>query len=183
MRFLIGTRKGLFRLERRNDGWHLSEPHFLGVPILNAIRDPRDGTIWVCAGHGHWGAKLYVSGDDGKEFVERPCPTFPEGCKIDAVTEFGQRSEPAAVKYLYTIQPIGDAGRYLIGCDPGGLFETTDAGETWALNEPLWALRNEHNWFEGGGGVMLHKVVVDPRSDERMRVAVSKRPPGSQPIR
>ncbi|MEM8885284.1 MAG: glycosyl hydrolase [Planctomycetota bacterium] len=173
MRFLISTRKGLFRLERRRDGWHLGEPRFLGVPVLNAKRDARDGSIWACAGHGHWGAKLYVSHDDGENFEERPCPAFPEGTQIDEITEWGQRKEAAVVKHLYTIEPVGDAGRYLIGCDPGGLFESRDGGETWAINEPLWTLRNDHNWFEGGGGVMLHTVCVDPRDADRMHVAVS----------
>ncbi len=65
MKALIGTRKGLFRIERRKDGWRIGEPRFLGVPIVNAVHDPRDGSIWACAGHGHWGAKLYVSHDDG----------------------------------------------------------------------------------------------------------------------
>ena len=173
MKALIGTRKGLFRIERRNDGWHISEPRFLGVPILNSVRDPRDGSIWACAGHGHWGAKLYVSHDDGTNSDERTCPAFPEGYRVDAVTEWGHRNEAAVVKYLYTIEPVGDAGRYLIGCDPGGLFESTDGGETWVINEPLWTLRNEHNWFEGGGGVMLHTVLPDPRDADHLRVAVS----------
>ena len=173
MKALIGTRKGLFRIERRRDGWRIGEPRFLGVPIVNAVHDPRDGSIWVCAGHGHWGAKLYVSRDDGANFEERPCPAFPEGYRIDAVTEFGHRDEAAVVKQLYTIEPIGEAGRYFIGCDPGGLFESVDGGESWAINDALWTLRNEHDWFEGGGGVMLHTVLADPRNADHLRVAVS----------
>jgi len=173
MRLLVGTRKGLFRIERRRDGWHIGEPEFLGVPILNAKSDPRDGSVWACAGHGHWGAKLYVARGEGAAFEERPCPAFPEGFEIDAVTEFGHRKEKAVVKSLYTIEPVGDAGRYLVGCDPGALFESNDGGESWTINEPLWTLRNEHNWFEGGGGVMLHTVIEDPRDPRRLRVAVS----------
>ena len=173
MKFWIGTRKGLFLVERRRDGWHVGDPSFLGVPILNATVDPRDGSVWACAGHGHWGAKLYRSTDGGRKFDEVTCPAFPEGTMIDAVTEFGHCNEPATVKHLYTLVPWGEPGRYLIGCDPGGLFESRDGGETWALNEPLWTLRNEHNWFEGGGGVMLHTVLTDPRDENRLRVAVS----------
>ena len=173
MKLLVGTRKGLFQIERRNDGWHVRDPHFIGVPCLNSLRDTRDGSLWACNGHGHWGAKMYVSREDGADWTEVACPAFPEGYEIDAVTEFGHRKEPAVVKHLYTIVPHGDAGQYLVGTDPGGMFVTNDAGATWAVNEPLWTLRNEHNWFEGGGGVMLHHIDIDPNDAQRMHVAVS----------
>ena len=104
MRFLIGTRKGLFRLERRRGEWRLGEPHFLGVPVNNAMRDPRDGSIWALIGHGHWGPKLHVSRDDMKSFEERTCPVFPEGYEIDSVTDMGEHKGPAAVKALSDCQ-------------------------------------------------------------------------------
>ena len=173
MKLLVGTRKGLFQMERRNSGWEVRDPYFLGVPCLNAFRDARDGSLWALNGHGHWGPKLYVSRDDGAKWDEVTCPAFPEGTMIDAVTEFGHRSEAATVKHIYTMVPKGDAGGYLIGTDPGGMFETTDAGKTWTLNEPLWTLRNEHNWFEGGGGVMLHAIDIDPTRPDRMHIGVS----------
>ncbi|MHC4952350.1 MAG: WD40/YVTN/BNR-like repeat-containing protein [Planctomycetota bacterium] len=173
MKLLVGSRKGLFQIERRAGDWHIRDPHFLGVPSTNALRDARDGSLWALTDHGHWGAKLYVSRDDGKKWDELKCPAFPEGYEIDAVTEFGHRKEPASVKTLYTMVPNGPAGHYLIGCDPGGLFATADAGETWTLNDPLWTIRNEHNWFEGGGGVMLHAIDIDPRNPDRIHVAVS----------
>lgn len=173
MKLLVGSRKGLFQIERRNDGWHVQDPHFIGVPCLNALRDPRDGSLWACTGHGHWGAKLYVSRNDGADWTEVKCPAFPEGYEVAAVTEFGHRKEPAVVKNLYTLVPSGPDGHYLVGTDPGALFATTDAGESWTVNDALWTLRNEHNWFEGGGGVMLHSIDVDPRDPNRMHIAVS----------
>ena len=173
MKLLVGTRKGLFQIEQRNSGWHISDPHFLGVPCLNAFRDPRDGAIWALNGHGHWGPKLYVSRNEGADWEEAVCPAFPEGTRINEVTEWGNRDEAATVKHLYTMVPKGDAGCFLMGTDPGGMFETTDAGRTWTLNESLWSVRNEHNWFEGGGGVMLHSIELDPTNPERMHIGVS----------
>jgi len=173
VKLLVSTRKGLFQIERRSGEWHLRDPHFVGVPLQNALRDPRDGSLWSCTGHGHWGAKLYVSRDDGANWAEVKCPAFPEGFEIDAVTEFGHRKEPAVVKHLYTLVPNGPDGHYLMGTDPGGLFATTDGGETWSVNEPLWTLRNDHNWYEGGGGVMLHTIDIDPNDPQRMHIGVS----------
>jgi len=174
MRALIGTRKGLFRLERRGGDWRVEGPHFLGVGVTNAVRDPRDGSIWALLDHGHWGPKLHVSRDDFKTFTEQACPAFPEGYEHDAVTEWGQRKGPASVKRLYTLVPAGPgAGRYHCGTDPGGLFTTEDAGESWTINDALWKRRNDDNWFEGGGGVMLHSVLVQPDRSRRIHVGVS----------
>jgi hypothetical protein len=173
MRLWVGTRKGLFPVERRSTGWIIGEPHFLGVPILTASRDPRDGSVWACAGHRHWGAKIYRSRDGGRTFDESPCPSFPDGAVIDTLSRFGRRSETATIRNLLTLVPVGEPGRYLIGCDPGGLFESTDGGDTWSVNEPLWSLRNKHNWFEGGGGVMLHTILAQPAAPNHIRIAAS----------
>lgn len=175
MRVLIGTRKGLFRLEKRRDGWHLSNPSFLGVSVTNACSDPRDGSVWALLDHGHWGPKLQVSRDGGATFEERTCPGFPEGCVHDSLDEFGGvRKGPASVKRLYTLVPAGpEEGSYWCGTDPGGLFRSDDGGSTWRLNEPLWRLRNAHNWFPGGGGIMLHSILVQPGRPGRIHVGVS----------
>lgn len=173
MKLLVGTKKGLFQIERRRDGWHIGEPQFLGIPILSASRDPRDGSIWVCARHRHWGAKIYRSLDDGKNFVESACPAFPTGTTVDTVSEHGHRTEAATVRALYTLVPVGESGRYLIGTNPGGLFESVDGGETWHLNQPLWDLRQRHGWSASGGGVMLHTVLVHPQDSSHLRIAAS----------
>ncbi len=173
MRFLIGTRKGLFRLELRGGDWHLGEPRFLGVPVNNAIRDPRDGSIWALVGHGHWGPKVHVSRDDMKSFDEMTCPAFPEGYEVNSVSDMGEEKCPATVKALYALTPAGADGTYHCGTSPGGFFTTHDAGETWAISDTLWKRRNDDNWFEGGGGVMLHSILVDPNDNDHIHIGVS----------
>ncbi|NJN14280.1 MAG: hypothetical protein HC813_01080 [Planctomycetes bacterium] len=137
------------------------------------MRDARDGTLWACIGHGHWGPKLHVSSDDMKSFEERTCPAFPEGCEVDSVTDMGTEKGTAAVKILYTIVPAGPAGHYHIGTDPGAMFTTTDAGVTWKIQESLWNHRNKDGWFPGGGGVMLHAILVHPEDPQRMHIGIS----------
>ncbi len=173
MRILVGTRKGLFRLERLRDGWHVSAPKFLGVPVLNAMRDGRDGALWACLGHGHWGPKLAVSRDDFDTFTDVDCPKFPDGCEIDTDTPWGKEKTKATVKALYTIVPADRDGSFWIGTDPGGMFRSDDGGETWALHEPLWKIRNEHGWFAGGGGTMLHAILPQPDRPERIHIGIS----------
>lgn len=170
MRLLVGTRKGLFLLERRRAGWHIAAPQFLGVPVLNAIRDPRDGSVWACVGHGHWGPKLHASRDGPGRFEEKTCPAMPPGC--DRRTS-RMEGGPASVSALYTIVPGIEAGVYHVGTDPGALFTTRDGGETWTLNESLWNRREADGWMEGAGGMMLHSICVHPGDSRRIHVAIS----------
>ena len=67
---LIGTRKGLFRLR---DG-SLDHVAFLGAPVENIVRDPRDGRLHAALNHGHFGCKLHWSDDDGETWVEGSVP-------------------------------------------------------------------------------------------------------------
>ena len=48
---------------------------------------------------------------------------------------------------------------YRNGTDPGGLFATTDGGETWSVNEPLWTLRNDEKWFWIGIALIVLAVI------------------------
>ncbi|MCP4871268.1 MAG: hypothetical protein GY898_21370 [Proteobacteria bacterium] len=46
-RLLIGTRKGLFTLSRKAEGWTVDDVKFLGDPVGLVTIDPRDGAIYA----------------------------------------------------------------------------------------------------------------------------------------
>ena len=154
MRALVGTRKGLFRLALHRDGWRIEGPWFLGVRVMNAWRDPRDGVTWALLGHGHFGPKLFAA-RDGEGFERRPCPAFLDGT--------------ASVDALCTIAGADDALH--IGTAPGALFTSRDGGGTWNLNEALWQQRADDGWAPSGGGIMLHSIAAGGAG--RMHIAVS----------
>ena len=62
-RLLVGTRKGLFTIERRRDGWKTNLIGFPGVPVTNALTD--GGAVYAAIKHGHFGPKLHRSDDEG----------------------------------------------------------------------------------------------------------------------
>lgn len=67
-RILAATRKGLFVIEK-NGGtgqWEIARVHFLADNISIVCHDPRDGTMYAAADHGHFGAKLHRSGNGGE---------------------------------------------------------------------------------------------------------------------
>ena len=162
-RLLLATRKGVFDVRRRDGAWHLGTPRAAGQTIAYAVRDPRTGSIWASVDHGHWGAKLARSDDDGVTFAPVEPPKYPD-------------ATGAAVKYYWVIQPGPAArpGTVWIGTEPGGLFTSDDDGATWSLNEPLWALRKEHAWQGGGRGEAgIHSICWDPSDPDHVYVAIS----------
>jgi photosystem II stability/assembly factor-like uncharacterized protein len=173
---ILGTRKGLLVLKRTGSDWRTVHESFPGIPISYAAADPRTGTIWACADHGHWGQKLYRSFDGGATLTEVPAPKFPEGSTIFDVFSGGEET-PAALSYLWTVVPGGDdqPERLYIGSEPGGLFQSDDGGESFHLVEGLWHHPSrEKNWFGGGrdqAGVC--SIVVDPRDSDHLFAGIS----------
>ncbi|MEE8104778.1 MAG: hypothetical protein V3T86_04500 [Planctomycetota bacterium] len=160
MRAFLATRKGLFLLNRRRDGWHLDEPRFLGVNVTAALWDTRDNAVWAALAHGHWGPKLHRSADGGATFAETACPAFPAD------------TGGAAVRRIDCLA-TGHDGRFFAGAAPGALFESRDAGTTWSLDRALWQRRLDDSWAPGGGGLMLHSVEPHPADPDRWHIAVS----------
>ncbi len=167
---MLGTRKGLVTYERSANGWKLKDTSFLGIPVSLTHVDSRDGTWWACLDHGHWGQKLHRSLDQGKNWEEVEAPKYSEGAEIkDGVA--------ATIKYLWAFAEGGpDKENVLyIGTEPGGLFESSDGGETFQLIESLWnhPSRVEH-WFGGGRDHPgIHSIVVDPRNSDHIYVGIS----------
>ncbi|HWL45857.1 MAG TPA: hypothetical protein VNQ73_23155 [Ilumatobacter sp.] len=170
---LLSTRKGLFRLR---DG-QLDLLGFLGVQVSNAVRDPRDGRIHAALDHGHFGCKLQYSDDDGATWVETDAPAYPQPTNgevhVDPV-----RGEPVewSTKLIWTIEPghASRPGELWCGTIPGGMFRSTDRGETWSLVESLWDHPTRSQWFGGGfDDPGLHSISLHPSDPDTLAVGLS----------
>lgn len=178
-RILVGTRKGLFRLTRSGRGaarWHIDAPHFLGDPVTAAIRDPRDGTLYAALNLGHFGVKLRRSTNDGKSWQEIGVPSYPPQpetprAEPDPIT--GRGPAPWKLVQIWVLEP-GEAGALWAGTIPGGLFRSTNRGESWSLMESLWRRPEREAWMGGGYDYPgIHSVCVDPRDRRRITLGVS----------
>src|SRR5690606_11902221 len=79
-RILVGTRKGTFIIDAAG-GWQPRLAGHAGVGVNFVAREPRTGTLWALLGHGHWGAKLSRSRDDGQTWEDAAPVTYPEGAR------------------------------------------------------------------------------------------------------
>jgi photosystem II stability/assembly factor-like uncharacterized protein len=172
---LIGTRKGLFRLDPSNDT--ITPLGFLGAPVTTVLRDPRDGAIYAGLDHGHFGVKLHRSEDGGDTWKELPAPAYPEkpADEID-INPMTQQPLEWTTKLLWSLEAghADDPQALWCGTIPGGLFRSPDRGESWELVRSFWDRPERKEAFGGGYDEPgMHSICVDPRGGGRMIVGSS----------
>jgi photosystem II stability/assembly factor-like uncharacterized protein len=151
------------RPERRNGGWTVARTDFPGVPVTAVTRDGRDGATYAALKHGHFGAKLHRSDDDGRSWREIATPAFPPDA-ADGPTLF----------QMWTVEAGGAPGELWIGALPAGLFRSADRGERWELMSALWNVPERAKWFGGGYDMAgIHSISPDPRDAHRVAIAIS----------
>ena len=168
-RLYVATRKGLFEWVRKGRGFALRREFFLGSPVSNVLRDPRDGTIYAALNLGHFGAKLHRSDDDGISWIELAAPSYA-GIAAD------EGKEAPTLKMIWTMEPGGadEPGKIWCGTLPGGLFASEDKGASWSLVRGLWDEPRRAQWMGGGyDDPGIHSILVDPRDSKRIVVGVS----------
>ncbi len=174
-RLLVGTRKGLFRIERDGSGqWRIARSWFLGDPVSLVLPEPGGRRIHAALDLGHFGVKLRRSEDGGETWSEAAVPAFPpkpEG--IDDKDPMRGIDLPWATRLIWALE-VGGPGELWCGVIPGGLFHSMDGGETWDLNGPLWDDPRRQKWMGGGYDFAgIHSILVDPRDPRHLTVGVS----------
>ncbi|KYG73666.1 WD40/YVTN/BNR-like repeat-containing protein [Roseivirga spongicola] len=166
---LVGSRKGLIVYRKNVSGkWRHDSTEFLGFPVTIACIDENTGYWWAMLDHGHWGCKIHRS-KDGKEWEELEAPKYPEGEEL-------KDGSPAATKYLWAFATggKGQPGTIYVGTEPGGLFKSTNNGDSFELVRGLWDHPSRIEWFGGGrDNAGIHSILVDPADSNHIYVAVS----------
>jgi photosystem II stability/assembly factor-like uncharacterized protein len=165
---MVGTMKGAFVFRSSGDRreWTMEGPHFKGETVYSLAFDQRGGRRRMLAGTQsfHWGSVVRTSDDFGLTWTspERKNVKFPEESGL-------------ALANVWQIRPgrEGDADHVYAGVEPACLFESRDAGETWAPVEGLMNHPDRPRWQPGGGGLCLHTIVTDAANDQRMGIAIS----------
>ena len=171
---LVSTRKGLFTVAREATGWEIDRVDFLGDNVTLTMTDPRDGTRYAALDHGHFGVKLHR--DDGGGWQEIAAPVYPE--KPEGYEEHDMWGRPLAwsTARIWALAPGGNDEPGVVWCGtlPGGLFRSTDRGESWQMARALWDHPKRKQWMGGGADLPgIHSIVVDPGNAQRVFVAVS----------
>jgi hypothetical protein len=175
-RLFAATHKGLFTIARRpaSGRWEIERVAFLGDNASLVLPDRRDGTVYAALGLGHFGVKLHRSRDGGTTWEECAVPSFPQ---LAAAVGVGAAvAEPPSVGQIWALEAGGpdEPGVLWAGTTPGGLFRSTDGGDSWTLNTTLWERPEREQWFGGGTEQpAIHSICVDPRDSRRVTLGVS----------
>lgn len=174
-RILVGTHKGLFRIERSDAGkWSISDQWFLGDPVSMVLSEPGQNRIHVALDLGHFGVKMKRSTDDGATWNEVAMPAYPlkpEG--VEDIDPMRGTDIPWDTKLVWSLESGGE-NQLWCGTLPGGLFHSTDGGDSWNLIRSLWDDPRRKQWMGGGYDLAgIHSILVDPRDSAHITVGVS----------
>jgi len=164
---LVGTTKGAFllRSNRSRARWDVAGPYFHGQGIYSMAYDTRQGRhrLWLSTS-SFWGTYLRYTDDYGRVW------TNPREASIRFPVDSG-----ASLKNIWQIclGRESEPDTMYCGVEPAALFESHDVGESWSLVRGLFDHQHRPRWTPGGGGLMLHTIVLDPAREERMYVGIS----------
>ena len=171
---LVSTRKGLLWVRRQNGNWGIDRVDFPGDNVTLTLTDPRSGYRYAALDHGHFGVKLHrLEGANWREIAVPIYPPKPEGLEEN---DIWGRPLAWSLARIWALQAGGadEPGVIWCGTLPGGLFRSTDHGESWEMVRSLWDHPKRKQWMGGGADLPgIHSIVVDPRNSKRVWIAVS----------
>lgn len=165
---MVGTMKGafFFRSDKSRSKWNMEGPHFPGESVYALLHDERGNRnrTFAATRSFQWGGTIRTSDDNGRTWTtpETHSVKFPESTGL-ALTQIwqikpGRESEPNV---------------FYCGVEPAALFKSEDGGESWNFVEGLHNHEHRPRWQPGGGGLGLHTIILDPKDENRMLVAIS----------
>tara|TARA_R110002096_G_scaffold209855_4_gene397058 strand:- start:300 stop:1406 length:1107 start_codon:yes stop_codon:yes gene_type:complete len=173
---MIGTRKGLFIAEKSRSGWSINKAMLLGDPVTMILVD-RHNNWHAAIEHGHFGVKIKRSSDQGRSWKETAVPQFPPKPEdLEDIDPIRQTPIPWSVMRVWSMECAGPEKPDDIWCGtiPGGLFRSSDCGDSWQFVDSLWLHPDRKKWMGGGADYPgIHSILVDPRNDNTIKLGVS----------
>ena len=163
---LVGTKKGAFIIssDHSRKDWKVSGPHCDTNDVFHLVYDSRNGgTLLAAANDSFWGSQIKISHDLGQSWsAAEQNPKISDGSGLTFGRAWhikpGRESEPG-VLYL--------------GAEPASLFRSHDWGNTWEQHGSVTRHPSRDRWEPGLGGLCMHSMVLDPRSQQKMWVGIS----------
>jgi len=192
VRVLVGTKKGAFILtaDAGRENWDVSGPHFAGWEMYHLKGSAVDpNRIYASQSSGWFGQIIQRSDDGGKTW--NPPGTKPEDLmgpdgmpkgesnmfaydgEVGTHKFYDGTQHPWEFKRVWHLEPsLTDPDTVYAGVEDAALFKTADGGKTW--NE-LPGLRGAKGalWQPGAGGMCLHTILLDPKNEKRIFIAIS----------
>ena len=176
VRLLVGTRKGAFVLtsDASRRTWDVNGPLFAGWELYHIAGSPVDPDRLYASQSTSWHGQVIQRSNDGGTTWEPVGNEFRYEGVPGTHQWYDGTPHPWEFARVWHLEPSpSDADMVYAGVEDAALFHSSDGGASW---QELPALR-EHGtgpaWEPGAGGMCLHTIVLDPRDEQRMFVAIS----------
>ena len=176
VRVLVGTRKGAFVLtsDATRKKWDVEGPHFAGWEIYHLKGSPADPSRIYASQTSGWFGQVTQRSNDGGKTWETVGNQFVYDGTPGTHRWYDNSPHPWEFKRVWHMEPSRtDPDTVYAGAEDAALFVTKDGGMTWS---ELPGLRNHHTaseWNPGAGGLCLHTIILDPKDQDRITVAIS----------
>ena len=200
VRVLAGTRKGAFILtsDEKRQKWDVQGPLFAGWEIYHLKGSPADpNRIYASQTSGWFGQVIQRSDDGGKTWHQPGTPpgestkgpdgmpkgesnkfvydtSAETGAPLTTHQHYDGTQKPWEFKRVWHLEPsLSDPNTVYAGIEDAALFKSTDGGQNWKELAGLRGHGTGPKWQPGAGGMCLHTILLDPKNDKRIFVAIS----------
>jgi photosystem II stability/assembly factor-like uncharacterized protein len=198
-RVLVGTKKGAFILtaDGKRQKWEVSGPYFAGWELYHLKGSPADlNRIYASQTSGWFGQVIQRSDDGGKTWFQPGTPPGEEkgpggmpkgesnkfvydtsketGAPLTTHQWYDGTQHPWEFKRVWHLEPsLTEPDTVYAGVEDAALFITRDGGRTWKELSGLRGHGTGPKWTPGAGGMGLHTILLDPKNQNRMYIAIS----------
>ncbi len=176
VRVLVGTQKGAFicTSDGARKNWKIDGPHFGGLEIYHINGSPADKNRIYASQASDWFGQVVHRSNDGGSTWETVGNEFAYEGATGTHQWYDGTPHPWEFKRVWHFEPSRtDPDTVLAGVEDAALFKTTDGGMTWKELSGLRTHSTGMNWAPGAGGMCLHTILVDPKDENRIFVAIS----------
>ncbi len=176
VRLLVGTRKGafVFTSDERRERWDIAGPHFPGWEIYHLKGSPADPDRLYASQSTSWFGQVLQRSDDGGQTWRPVSNDFRYEGEVGPHKWYDGSPHPYEFKRVWHLEPsLHDPDVVFAGVEDAALFRSEDGGESWRELPALRQHETASTWAPGAGGLCLHSIVLDPRDQHRMYIAIS----------
>ncbi len=176
VRVLVGTKKGAFVLtsDGKRSHWNVTGPIFAGWEIYHISGSPVAPNRIYAAQNLAWFGQQIQRSDDGGKSWEPVGNAFVYDGVPGTHQWYDGTPHPWEFARVWHLEPSpSDPDTIYAGVEDAALFRSTDGGKTWAELSALRTHSTGASWQPGAGGLCLHTILIDPRNERRLYVAIS----------